>query len=121
MEKPKKNSKKILKKTNQNSSEIKWKIIKTLLVMNEDKETIAEGTKVKLNIDKIKAHPMWKRMREGYKDFVNKGVDKIFTVEYDKGKENNPSLVCLKEDTNTPKWLFFVGDLVIVEEIVQNV
>ena len=42
--------------------------------------------------------------------------DTVFTVEYDEKYKNKPSLVCLKEDTTDPKWLFWVGDLIEVKE-----
>ena len=50
-----------------------------------------------------------------YKSFIENNKDTIFTVEYDKVTEHNPILVCLKEDTNTVKWLFHSEyDLIII-------
>lgn len=84
--------------------------------MEESNETIPEGTKVKLDLDRIKSHLGYKGLTEKYRNWVETNVDKVFTVEYDKGKKVNPVTVCLKEDESQPKWLFWVGDLEVVKD-----
>jgi hypothetical protein len=82
--------------------------------MNDSKLIISEGTKVKLNTNQMKSHPDYKNLVPKYRDWVEDNQDKIFTVIYDENKKNKPVLVCLKEDTTNPKWLFWTGDLIIV-------
>lgn len=80
------------------------------------KECLLEGDKVKLHIEKIKSHPDWEGYQQEYKDFVESNNDIIFTVEYDKKHKNKPNLVCLKEDTSRQKWLFWDGNLLVLDE-----
>ena len=76
---------------------------------------IEQGSKVKLNIKQIKSHPDHKKKTKAYRDWIDSHAEDIFTVEYD--KNNNPLvLVCLKEDTTSPKWLFWTGDLIEVKD-----
>lgn len=73
---------------------------------------IPEGTKVKLNLKRIKAHPDYVKLTEDYRNFVEANENTIFTVEYDKFRENPSTLVCLKEDPTPLKWLFWTGNLI---------
>jgi len=82
----------------------------------DDWKPIAEGTKVKLNIDKIKADVNYPRLTDTYKIWVNKNKDKTFTVEYDPKHPKDPQLLCLKENVEPVKWLFWEGDLIVLEE-----
>lgn len=75
---------------------------------------LIEGQKVKLNLDNIKSHPDYERLSLKYKSWAESHKDNIFTVEYDKHPKNN--IVCLAEDESDPKWLFWTGDLMIIEE-----
>lgn len=74
-----------------------------------------EGTKVMLDIDKIKKHRDYNRLTQKYKDWVNAHAKDIFTVKFDEITKKNPSLVCLEEDTTNPRWLFWTGDLKKIE------
>ena len=80
------------------------------IVFDEDL-SIAEGTQVLLNIERIQKHPDYEVYAERYKEFLSNNVNTVFTVEYNNNDEINPLWVCLKEDTTIPKWLFYVGDL----------
>ena len=93
----------------------KIKSIQSFVGSETDNVKIApEGTKVKLNYDSIVNEPSYKNKVTAYKSFIEKGKDKIFTVEYDKNKKRN-ILVCLKEDKHKPKWLFHCEyDLIIL-------
>lgn len=77
---------------------------------------IAEGTKVKLNIESIKAHSDYSKLPDTYKTWIEKNQDNVFTVEYDPKHEDNPQLLCLKENIEPVKWLFWEGDLIVLEE-----
>lgn len=85
-------------------------------VIDVEPDFLEEGTKVKLNIKSIMKDPYWKKMRKEYKDFIFANENKIFTVEYDEKYKNNPIVVCLKEDTTNPKWLFSLLNLDIVDD-----
>ena len=80
------------------------------------KECLLEGDFVKLNTKKIKSHPDYAKMRPVYKEFIESNDGVVFTVEYDKNKQDKPNLVCLKEDMSDPKFLFWDGDLLILDQ-----
>jgi hypothetical protein len=82
----------------------------------DDWKPIVEGTKVKLNIERIKSHPDYPRLTDTYKTWIDENQNRIFTVEYDSKYKNNPQLLCLKENVEPVKWLFWEGDLIILEE-----
>lgn len=106
-----------MSRKNKNSKENFNAIKKVLEIMSDKDSSIPEGTKVKFNYKKMKENPDWEILRTDYKNFVVNNIDKIFTVEYDKGKETEPTLVCLKEDVASPKWLFYVNDLIVIKEL----
>ena len=81
----------------------------------EIQKPLAEGQAVKLNIEQIKSHPGWDKMRDTYKEFIEANIDTVFTVEYDE-KHKGRGIVCLKEDTSIPKWYFWSGDLISLPE-----
>lgn len=80
------------------------------------KECLFEGDKVKLNVAKIKSHPSWEGYDKEYKAFVENHDGIVFTVEYDKNKTDRPNLICLKEDTSRQRWMFWDGDLYVLDE-----
>ena len=81
----------------------------------DNKKYLQEGQKVKLNLDKIKSHPDYNKLTEKYKIWVEDHKDDIFTVTYDKKYQINPVLVCLEEDENIPRWLFYEGELTVIK------
>lgn len=88
--------------------------IQTVVKLKEAQDNgqvLQPGDKVQLDIDRIKQHPGWEDRRPEYKEFCESNVGRTFTVEYDKARKSNPSLVCLAEDQTVPKWLFWPGDL----------
>ena len=76
-------------------------------------ETFTEGSKVKLNYDRIMENTEGKS--ELYLKFVEEHKDEIMTIEYDENHKNYPTIFCLAEDTNSVKWLFDISDLKLVE------
>ena len=76
-------------------------------------ETFIEGSKVKLNYDRIMENTEGKS--ELYLKFVEEHKDDIMTIEYDENHKDSPSIFCLQEDTNSVKWLFDISDLILVE------
>ena len=76
-------------------------------------ETFIEGSKVKLNYERITENTEGKS--ELYLKFVEEHKDDIMTIEYDINHQDSPSIFCLAEDTNPVKWLFDISDLILVE------
>lgn len=76
-------------------------------------ETFIEGSKVKLNYDRIMEDTSGKS--ELYLKFVEEHKDDVMTIEYDDNHKDSPSIFCLAEDTNPVKWLFDISDLELVE------
>lgn len=79
--------------------------------VNREGLSIPEGTKVQFRIEKMKSHPDWNKLDTKYKEFVEQHVDTVFTVVYDEQYPVEPLWVCLAEDPNPIKWLFYIGDL----------
>ncbi len=81
---------------------------------------IPEGTKVKLNYESIISDVNYNKNidsnKQKYHEFIELNKDRIFSVEYDPKFQDNPTLVCLKEDETDPKWLFWIGDLIVINE-----
>ena len=76
-----------------------------------------EGDVVKLNVESILSHPTYADMDENWKKFVDKNADKQFTVEYDPKFKDTATMVCFKEDTTDPKWLWYEGDLILINAV----
>lgn len=76
-------------------------------------ETFIEGSKVKLNYNRIMENTEGKS--ELYLKFVEDHKDDIMTIEYDENHKDTPTIFCLAEDTNPVKWLFDISDLELVE------
>ena len=68
----------------------------------------AEGDKAKLDVDLIKSRRNYDRMLQGYKDFVEGNGNEVFTVHVE-----SPHMISFVEE---PKWLFWSGDLIKVDE-----
>ena len=75
-------------------------------MMPQKKVLLSPGDKVMFNLIKIWSNVNYKRFTVEYRRFIKDGKSRVFTVEYDKRHAENPSIVCLKEDKNDPKWLF---------------
>lgn len=87
---------------------------KYVFIVNEGSGTpsppqeIAEGGKVRLNIELIKARKNYPRMAEGYKKFVEQNGSTVFTAHVE--RENMISMV------EEPRWVFWSGDLIRVDD-----
>lgn len=83
-----------------------------------DSLLITEGTKVKLNYKRIVNREDYENALPKYKEFIEKYKNKVFTVEYDKDKTIGINFwVCLKEDESPIKWLFYIYDLIPIDEV----
>lgn len=78
------------------------------------KDSIQEGTKVKLNVKAIQGDRNYSRMTDQYKAFVEENKDTIFTVEYDEKFGKEPKIVMLKEDISDPKYYWWIGELEVL-------
>lgn len=76
-------------------------------------ETYLEGSKVKLNYERIIGNTEGKS--ELYLKFVEDHKDDIMTIQYDENHKDSPTIFCLEEDTNPAKWLFDISDLILIE------
>ena len=79
------------------------------------KERLLEGDKVRLNVAKMKSRSEYNNLQRAYRDFVESNANITFTVEYDTHGKNKPNVVCLKEDKREVKWLFWDGDLLVLD------
>lgn len=101
--------------------EIDKSLIKKMFVYFKENTYIPEGTKVKIDVEKLQKEKTYNKRNVKWKEFIENNKDTIFTVEYDENKKDNPKMVCLKEDTSPVKWLFFVGDLIVVKEVKEDI
>jgi hypothetical protein len=76
--------------------------------------TLPEGTRVKLNTEKIFKLEDFADRQPRWRKFVQENRNTVFTVEYDPRFGDTPSLVQLAEDPNIIKFLWEVGDLEVV-------
>ena len=101
---------KLAKRTGLSYQEV-TKIQRELEVSSE----MTDGTKVKLDVERMKASPRWENQNEKYVEFVENNVNTVFTVQKEEKFGGKP-IVSLAEDEHEPKWLFYEGDLIKVEE-----
>lgn len=73
-------------------------------------QVIENGAKVMLNIEAVKARKNYNKLSEKYKAFVEDSDGKVFTAVT---KEKLKNVISLEEE---PRWLFWSGDLIVVEE-----
>lgn len=105
-----------------NLTQEQGKLMEELINMSKVKKVldnwkpIAEGTKVKINVERIKTHPDYDRLTDKYKNWIGLHKNDIFTVEYDEKFKVDPTLLCLKEDENPAKWLFHESDLIVIKD-----
>lgn len=80
-----------------------------------EKSDSLDGKKVKLNYDRIMKRSSGISAR--FKKFVELHKDDIFTARDAKaGTKYTGIMYTLKEDPTSVKWLFYVDDLVLVED-----
>lgn len=77
-------------------------------------DQIPQGTKVKINYDRILKHK--DELSEKFVVWAYNHKDEIFTVEKDETLSDTDMRVQLAEDDNEVKWLFHVSDLILVDE-----
>lgn len=75
-------------------------------------EKIQEGTKVRIDVDHIKGAKEYSKLNKDYREFVESSRGKIFTAHIER------KFVSLNENDN--QWLFWPGNLIIVEEKGDN-
>lgn len=90
------------------------KFIETTEPTVEGVRPLEEGQRVRLNVATIMSDVNYPNKVEEYRNFVEQNSDKIFTVEYDE-RHTDGHFVSLVEDTREVKWLWWVGELEIVE------
>lgn len=98
---------------------VKRSVAQTIVERYYNNIELEEGATVKLNYELMIRHPDWKIQREDFKEWVTSHKDEYFTVEWDelrkeKNSRDKKLMVCLKEDTTEPKWLFHTDTLIPV-------
>ena len=80
----------------------------------EDKIRVQDGDKVRINVPGLRQSKMWSHLQAEYREFVEKSADSVFTarVYQRRDGQNSKTLVWFEEE---PKWLFWMGDLIVVE------
>lgn len=88
-------------------------LLARLLGNLNDSPELKEGDKVRFNFDEIQRDPQWDKMTQKRKDFIIKHheLGTVFTVVYDERHRNHPVVVCLVEDENDPKFLWYMQEL----------
>ena len=115
---------KILKKSGKTETEINniIDLTKKVTLMYDTEQLVKfknyllEGDKVKLNADKIRNHPDWDKLQEAYREFIISNVDTVFSVKYDENYPDKPNMVRLEDETELYNWLFWDGDLYVLDE-----
>lgn len=77
-------------------------------------DQIPEGTKVKINYDRIMKKK--EELSDNYIAWITEHKDEIFTCEKDETLSDTDMRVQLAEDNSEVKWLFHVSDLILVDE-----
>lgn len=81
--------------------------------------SIAEGTKVKLNYTQIIEDVNYPRLVDRYKAWIESHKDKELIIVYDE-KHPKGDMVRLKDDIDTSIWIFWVGELIVIEDKENN-
>ena len=74
-----------------------------------NKETLAPGDKVVLDVAKITKDVDWPHFKPEYQQFVIDNADKVFTLRKEARQQGPWSFVSFEEDTTDPRWLWFTG------------
>lgn len=72
---------------------------------------LKDGTKVKLNLSRIRDHPDFQNLVWEYRQFVKDNEDTVFEVVNDTKFSLDKSLVLLQKDGVTFKWLLYTDNL----------
>lgn len=75
-------------------------------------DRIKPGDKVKLDFQRITRNPNFGSLSDGFKSFVKKNRNRLFTVKFPPNHKNGV-IVTFEEDD---KYWFWRGDLIIQEE-----
>ena len=103
---------KLAKKLNMSYSELMESLNFQIVDMSIDQ--IPEGTKVKINYDRIMKKK--EELSDNYIAWITEHKDEVFTCEKDETLSDTDKRVQLAEDTNEVKWLFHVSDLILLDE-----
>lgn len=103
---------KLAKKLNMSYSELMESLNFQIVDMSINQ--IPEGTKVKINYDRIMKKK--EELNDNYIAWITEHKDEVFTCEKDETLSDTDKRVQLAEDTNEVKWLFHVSDLILLDE-----
>lgn len=81
-------------------------------------QEINEGDSVRINIDAVTSRQNYGRMSQNYKTFVDENKETVFTAHVEKtGSTTASRLISFKEN---PRWLFWSGDLIVINSEESN-
>lgn len=90
---------------------IKEQYDRALVESRSNRDVIAPGDKVTLDVVAMMDDPDWLNYRQDYKDFVIGHANEVFTVSDEMESKGAYELASLEEDESDPKRLFYVGHL----------
>lgn len=88
---------------------VQEKYARELIESRLNKETLAPGDKVMLDVGKITKDPDWTNFKPEYQQFVIDNADKVFTLKKEARQQGPFSFVSFEEDPSPVKWLWFTG------------
>lgn len=94
---------------------VQEKYARKLIESRLNKETLAPGDKVMLDVAKITNDVDWPNFKPEYQQFVIDNADKVFTLKKEARQQGPFSFVSFEEDPTDPKWLWFTGFVKKVE------
>lgn len=74
-----------------------------------NKDILAPGDKVMIDLEKLSHDPQWNEFKPEYKDFVKANANRVFTLRKEARPDGPFGLVSFVEDENN--WMFYTGHL----------
>jgi hypothetical protein len=87
---------------------------KDLVENRMNKDILAPGDKVMIDLEKLSHDPQWNEFKPEYKEFVKANANKVFTLRENAIPDGPFGLVSFVEDEN--KWQFYTGHLKKVKQ-----
>jgi hypothetical protein len=102
-------------KNNRNDFFEKFALMNTLL--KNTTNDIQEGQKVRIDYKQISSRKDYAGMQPKYKQFVEEHRENIFQIKFNDRYKDHSIVSLIDERGNQPIWLFWLGDLIMVEDI----
>lgn len=89
--------------------------------MRTNKEVLAPGDKVMLDINLLIEDPDWPKLKKEYKEYAVSHANEIFTVSEEIKQTGPYTLVSFVEDETDPKWLWFTGYVKKANDVCDSI